>query len=89
MAHFAKIVDGIVTEVIVVSNDDAPGDLPDSEAAGQAFIASLGLDGEYRQTSYSASFRSHYAGIGYLYDPVADEFVPPPAGECTPPAPPA
>ena len=54
MAHFAKVDNGIVSQVIVVSNDDcAGGDFPASEAAGQAFIASLGLAGEWRQTSYN------------------------------------
>jgi len=78
MAHFAKIENGIVREVIVVGNGDcAGGDFPESEAAGQAFIASLGLAGEWRQTSYNANFRSRYAGIGDVYDAVNDVFVAP------------
>ena len=78
MAHFAKVENGIVREVIVVSNDDcAGGNFPDSEPIGQAFIASLGLTGEWKQTSYSASFRAKYAGIGDIYDAVNDEFVSP------------
>jgi hypothetical protein len=82
MAHFARIEDGIVRQVIVVSNDDcAGGDFPASEDAGKAFIASLGLAGEWRQTSYSGSFRSKYAGIGDSYDAVNDVFVAPPVEE--------
>ena len=78
MAHFAQIDNNnTVTQVIVVSNDDAPGDFPDSEPAGQAFIANLGLEGTWLQTSYNNNFRGHYAGIGYTYDPELDEFVPP------------
>jgi hypothetical protein len=77
MAHFAQIQNGIVQQVIVVSNDDAPDPYPDSEALGQAFIASLGLEGEWRQTSYHGSFRAHYAGIGYTYDPDNDVFYAP------------
>jgi hypothetical protein len=78
MAHFAKIENGAVHRVIVVSNDDCGGgDFPASEAVGQAFIASLGLSGEWKQTSYSASFRSKYAGIGDFYDADLDEFVTP------------
>jgi len=46
MAHFARIKNGIVTQVIVISNDDAPDPYPASEALGQAFIATLGLTGE-------------------------------------------
>jgi hypothetical protein len=41
MAHFAKIVDTKVVEVIVVHNNEAP-----TEADGKAFLASCGLDGE-------------------------------------------
>ena len=78
MAHFAKVENGIVSQVIVVSNDDcAGGDFPASEAAGQAFIASLGLAGEWRQTSYNGNFRGKYAGIGDIYDAVNDVFVAP------------
>jgi hypothetical protein len=77
MAHFAQIDNGIVQQVIVVSNDDAPDPYPASEALGQAFIASLGLTGEWRQTSYNATFRAHYAGLGYTYDETNDVFYPP------------
>jgi hypothetical protein len=82
MAHFAQVSDGKVQRVIVVSNDDcAGGDFPASEAAGQAFIASLGIAGEWRQTSYNSNFRGTYAGIGYTYDAVTDTFTPPPTPE--------
>jgi hypothetical protein len=83
VAHFASIVNGVVAQVIVVSNDDCGGgDFPESEAAGQAFIASLGLSGEWKQTSYNANFRGKYAGIGDIYDAVNDVFVSPtPTGE--------
>ena len=78
MAHFAKVDNGIVSQVIVVSNDDcAGGDFPASEAAGQAFIASIGLAGTWKQTSYNANFRGKYAGIGDIYDAVNDVFVAP------------
>lgn len=68
MAHFAQIKDGRVVQVIVVSNDDAP-----TEAAGKAFIASIGLDGEWVQTSYNnnsieGTSRGKYAGIGDTWD---------------------
>jgi hypothetical protein len=76
MAHFAQVKNGIVQQVIVVSNDDCGGgDFPASEPIGQTFIASLGLSGEWRQTSYSASFRSRYAAIGDLF--TGTEFVSP------------
>lgn len=79
MAHFAKINDnGMVEMVIVVSNDDCGGgDFPESEPIGQAFIASLGLAGEWKQTSYNDRFRERYAGIGCFYDKKKDKFAPP------------
>jgi hypothetical protein len=78
MAHFAKIENGAVHSVIVVSNDDCGGgDFPASEAVGQAFIASIGLSGEWKQTSYNGNFRGKYAGIGDTYDADLDEFVTP------------
>ena len=78
MAHFARIENGTVTQVIVVNNEDCGGgDFPESEPIGQAFIASIGLAGEYRQTSYNGNFRGKYAGIGDTFDPEADEFKSP------------
>ena len=77
MAHFAKLENNIVTQVISVSNDVCGKKYPASESIGQAFIASLGLDGEWLQTSYNNNFRGVYAGIGYTYDVDLDEFVPP------------
>lgn len=82
MAHFAKIENNTVKNVIVVSNDDCGGgDYPDSEPIGQEFIASLGLSGEWLQTSYHANFRGCYASIGFTYDPNNDVFVAPPSIE--------
>jgi hypothetical protein len=79
MAHFARIEGNTVQQVIVIANDDCGGgDFPASEAAGQAFIANtLKLAGEWKQTSYSGSFRAKYAGIGDRYDAELDEFVTP------------
>jgi hypothetical protein len=78
MAHFAKITDGTVGQVIVVANTDCGGgDFPESEPVGQAFIASLGIDGDWLQTSYHGNFRGRYAGIGYTYDAELDEFLAP------------
>jgi hypothetical protein len=78
MAHFAKVTNNEVVEVIVVSNADC-GDLefPESEAVGQAFIASLGIEGEWLQTSYNGNFRGRYAGIDFIYDEDSDSFVAP------------
>jgi hypothetical protein len=78
MAHFAKVENGIVEQVIVVNNETL-GDLefPASEAVGQEFIASLGLEGTWKQTSYNATFRGKYAGAGDIYDEVNNLFASP------------
>jgi hypothetical protein len=82
MAHFAKIDNGTVSNIIVVSNDDCGGgDFPASEAFGQAFIASLGLAGVWKQTSYNGNFRGTYAGVGFTYDAATDTFTRPPTPE--------
>jgi hypothetical protein len=66
MAHFAKVENGAVVDVIVVSNDDCGGgDFPDSEPIGQAFIAALAagdprLEGTWLQTSYNTRNGKHY-----------------------------
>jgi hypothetical protein len=79
MAHFAQVDEyQIVRNVIVINNSDCVGgDFPESEPIGQAFIASIGIEGEWLQTSYSGNFRGQYAGQGMTYDPVSDQFVSP------------
>lgn len=80
MAHFAKVENNVITSVIVVSNDDCGGgDFPESEPIGQAFLASLGLEGLWLQTSYHANFRGKYAGIGDYWN--GTDFVQPPVTE--------
>lgn len=80
MAHFAEIDDtNIVLRVIVVSDDDClDQDGNENEAIGALFCHRL-LGGRWVQTSYNARIRGKYAGIGDIYDPVADEFVAPPS----------
>lgn len=82
MAHFAKIENNTVEQVIVIANDDCGGgNFPESEPIGQAFIASLGLTGEWLQCSYHANFRGCWANAGYTYDAELDVFVAPPSPE--------
>ena len=76
MAHFVKIENNIVTNVIVVL-DDVVGQYPESDEIGQTFIASLNLDGDWLQTSFDGNFRKQYATIGGTYDSIADQFVAP------------
>jgi hypothetical protein len=78
MAHFAKIENNVVTEVIVIDNSDCGGgDFPQSEPIGQNFIASIGLLGTWKQTSYNSNFRKMYAGKGYIFDKDNDVFIAP------------
>ena len=68
MAHFAEIHNGVVQRVIVVHDND--------EANGAQFCHDL-LGGEWLQTSYNGTIRKQFAGIGFTYDHVRDEFVAP------------
>lgn len=74
MAHFAKVQDGVVTQVIVAEPEFF-----------DTFVDSS--PGEWIQTSYNTRggahlnggtpLRKNYAGIGYTYDKVRDAFIPP------------
>ena len=79
MAHFARIdSDNKVQEIIVVNNDvltDENGE--ESEALGQAFIASLGIEGTWLQCSYNGSMRGVFPAFGFSYDADLDEFIAP------------
>jgi len=76
MAHYAKLVNNVVVDIIAVSNE-VVGDYPESDAIGRAFIASLGIEGYWLETSYNGNFRGVYAST-CTYDPVLDVFVLPP-----------
>jgi len=68
MAHFAKIEDGIVRQVIVVNNEvllDESG--TEQESIGAQFCQDT-FGGTWVQTSYNANFRGKYAGTGDLWD---------------------
>jgi hypothetical protein len=73
MAHFAKVEDGIVTEVLVIEQD-----VIDTGAFGDPEL--------WVQTSYNTRggqhpegrpLRKNYAGIGFTYDTVRDAFIAP------------
>jgi len=82
MAHFARIENKTVAQVIVVNNETLGNlEYPASEEVGQDFIASLGLDGTWKQTSYNANFRGKYAGSGDTYDSELDTFIAPTLSE--------
>jgi len=80
MAHYAQLDENnIVTQVIVVSNDDctdANGN--EVESIGVAFCQKLlGAETNWKQTSYNNSIRVRYAGIGYSYNAELDAFIAP------------
>ncbi len=74
MAHFAKVVDGKVTQVIVAEPEFF-----------ETFVDNS--PGEWIQTSYNTRggqhtlggtpLRKNYAGIGFTYDRTRDAFIPP------------
>ena len=70
MAHFAKLdANNIVEQVIVVSNDDIKDNSgTEVESFGVAFCQQLlGAETNWKQTSYNATMRGNYAGIGFTY----------------------
>jgi hypothetical protein len=75
MAHFAELDENnIVTRVIVVHNNELLIDGIESEQKGIDFcVAHYG--GRWIQTSYNATFRGIYAGIGNIYDEALDVFI--------------
>lgn len=79
MAHFAQLDENnVVTQVIVVHNNELLDNGVESEAKGIAFCQSLfGADTTWVQTSYSGSIRKNYAGVGFSYDAQRDAFIPP------------
>ena len=79
MAHFAQLDENnVVTQVIVVANEELLLDGVENETKGIMFCKSLlGEDTRWVQTSYNSNFRKNYAGIGMSYDPIADYFYAP------------
>jgi len=79
MAHFAKITNGTITQVIVVNNETLENkEFPESEKIGVEFCQSLfGADTQWLQTSYNGNFRGCFAGVGMTYDKKKDKFIAP------------
>lgn len=81
MAHFAKVVYGVVTEVIVAEQDYVDT-LPDASTWLQTSYNTRGgvhYDPVTKNPSpdQSKALRKNYAGIGYIYDRERDAFIPP------------
>jgi hypothetical protein len=79
MAHFAQLDENsVVTQVIVVHNNDCQIDGVETEEIGISFCKSLfGAETNWKQTSYNGKIRKNYAGIGFSYDSIRDAFIPP------------
>ena len=76
MAHFAKLDEtNTVIEVVVVNNDVL--DPLNEETSGIAFLTELLGYSNWKQTSFNATIRKNYAGIGMIYDPIRDAFITP------------
>lgn len=78
MAHYAKVLEGKVIQVIVAEEDffdtfvdTSPGD----------WIKTSYNTHEGVHTLDGTPLRKNFAGVGYTYDPLLDAFIPPkPAG---------
>jgi hypothetical protein len=78
MAHFAQLNESnVVTQVIVVHNNELIEDGVKSEDKGIAFCQSLFPGTTWIQTSYNGNMRKNYAGQGFTYDAQLDAFIPP------------
>jgi hypothetical protein len=76
LAHFARIENNLVTQVIVVNNKDtSTPDGTEVESIGVAFCQRL-FGGNWVKTSYNGNVRKNYAGVGYTYDSGRDAFIP-------------
>jgi len=74
MAHFAKVTDGIVTQVIVAEPEFFTTFVDTSP--GQWIQTSYNTHGGQHATG-GTPLRKNYAGIGYSYDAQRDAFIPP------------
>jgi hypothetical protein len=79
MAHFAELDQkNEIIKVIVVHNsvlEDENGD--EQEQLGIDYLTSLFPETWWKQTSYNASFRKNFAGVGMKYDGNKDLFYDP------------
>lgn len=78
MAHFAQLDNtNKVINVIVIDNSILNNDGIEDEQLGISYCKSLfGEDTNWIQTSYNSNFRGKFAGIGEVYDPINDVFLP-------------
>ena len=78
MAHFAEInEENIVTQVIVVHNNELLVDGEESETKGIDFCESIYGHRNWVQTSYNGNIRYNFAGAGFTWDIENDAFYAP------------
>jgi hypothetical protein len=74
MSHFAKVENGVVTQVIVIEQDTLnTGHWGDPASWIQTSYNTIG--GVHTQGG--TPLRKNFAGVGYLYDAQLDAFIPP------------
>ena len=83
MAHFAKVVSGTVTQVIVAEPeffetfvDTSPGEWIQTSYNTRGGVHYQANSNE-PSDDQSKALRKNYAGIGYTYDAQRDAFIPP------------
>jgi len=83
MGHFAKVVDGKVTQVIVAEKeffdtfvDTSPGQWLRTSYNMRGGVHYL-FNSNEPNLDQSMALRKNYAGIGYTYDAQRDAFIPP------------
>jgi hypothetical protein len=78
MAHFAELNENnVVLRVVVIDNKDtSDANGVEKEYIGTAYCERL-FGGVWKQTSYNATIRKNYAGVGYTFDEMRDAFIPP------------
>jgi hypothetical protein len=69
MAHFAEIDENNIVIQVLVTDNDYPNE-------GYDWLVET-FGGTWVQTSYNATIRKNFAGIGYFYDETLDAFIPP------------
>ena len=81
MSHFAKVENGVVTQVIVAEQDfintGAVGDPASWVQTSYNTRGGVHYSPETGQPDGGIALRKNYAGIGYTYDSWRDAFIPP------------
>lgn len=79
MAHFAKVIYGTVTEVLVISQEEVDTGLfgDPSLWVQTSYNTRGGVHYNQQGEPDGPGLRKNYAGIGYAYDPLLDAFIPP------------